>query len=205
MPLHLNKKPGACVTITAIILAGGRGRRMGNRDKGLLNWQDKLFIEHVIDAAAPQVDAIILSCNRNLERYRKLGYPVYNDQQQNFAGPLSGLLTCLAHVQGDHVLLLSCDTPKIPADLVSRLSAQLDSADAELAYVNDGQHQHYLCALLRCDLGPSLQSFLAQRPHASVKDWYQTLNTTEVDFRDKAQAFQNVNTEEDLAALVNGE
>jgi len=183
---------------TAIILAGGQGSRLENRDKGLLNWHGKRLIEYVIEEVRAQVDEIILSCNRNLAAYRKLGYPVIPDRPSGFRGPLTGLASTLPFVTNPHILLLACDCPLLPSDLVSRLESQLLVNNADIAFVDDGTRQHYLCALMNASVNDSLREYLDHGPDSSVKGWYRTLHSIPVDFSDLADHFLNINTIKDL-------
>jgi molybdopterin-guanine dinucleotide biosynthesis protein A len=107
--------------ISCIILAGGRGRRVEGRDKGLIDYKNKKLIEHLIDALKPQVNEIIINANRNLDDYRQYGYPVISDDNKNFLGPLAGIDAALSHCQNEWVFITPCDMPLLPADIVSRL------------------------------------------------------------------------------------
>ena len=79
--------------ITAVILAGGKGSRLGGQDKGLVNYKDKKLIQHVLDRIEPQVGDIIINANRNQDDYAKFDYPVISDELSDFQGPLAGFLT----------------------------------------------------------------------------------------------------------------
>jgi molybdopterin-guanine dinucleotide biosynthesis protein A len=105
--------------ITGLILAGGRGMRMGGVDKGLQTLQGKPMVAHVIQRLQPQVDRIIINANQNQERYREFQLPVWSDQENNFAGPLAGIQAGLIHCDTAYMLIVPCDTPKLPTDLVT--------------------------------------------------------------------------------------
>jgi len=120
-------------TVTGVVLAGGRGQRMGEADKGLQPLRGRSLVEWVLERVDPQVDDLLIIANRNLERYLELGYPVLRDRIPDFAGPLAGLQAGLTQTRSELVLLVPCDTPLLPADLVSRLAAALRQADAEVA------------------------------------------------------------------------
>ncbi|MDO9188930.1 MAG: molybdenum cofactor guanylyltransferase, partial [Sulfurimicrobium sp.] len=100
--------------VTAIVLAGGRGQRMGEADKGLVLLHGKPLVSWVLERIAPQVDEVLISANRNLERYRELGYAVLPDEMPDFPGPLAGLHRAMAEASHPLWLSVPCDTPFLP-------------------------------------------------------------------------------------------
>ena len=110
--------------ITGVILAGGRGTRMGGVEKGLLDWQGRPLIAHLLDALAPQVDGLMLNVNRAHERYATFNLPLIGDAPE-FAGlgPLAGLHSALTHSPSELVVCVPCDLPELPPNLVERLLA----------------------------------------------------------------------------------
>lgn len=186
------------MSITGLILAGGRGSRMGGVDKGLQAFRGTPMISHVIARLAPQVDKLMISANQNLAAYRALSIPVWQDAMENFAGPLAGLQTGLMHCDTPYLVTAPCDSPFLPADLVARLSAALAMQDADLAVAttgNDNRRQPVFC-LLKTALLPQLTQFL-QEGGRKVDTWHASLKTADVHFPDEA-AFRNINTLEDL-------
>ncbi|MEW8394895.1 MAG: molybdenum cofactor guanylyltransferase MobA, partial [Candidatus Thiodiazotropha sp.] len=107
--------------VTAVILAGGRGRRMGGEDKGLIELNGEPLIQHVITSIAPQVGQILINANRNQARYQAFGYPVIADSLLNYQGPLAGFIAALEAITTEDMLTLPCDGPPVPADMVERL------------------------------------------------------------------------------------
>jgi molybdopterin-guanine dinucleotide biosynthesis protein A len=182
--------------ITALILAGGAGRRVGHRDKGLIPWQGKPFIAHVSDTLKPQVKEILISCNRNFSLYEKFGSRTVADTRRDFQGPLAGLEAASAIISTELLVVVSCDTPHLPADLVERLIAPLlqhpDGAP-DISYAHDGIRAQYLCAGLRSACLTSLPGFLDGGQRA-VQRWYRSRNTVAVDFSDRQASFRNYNT-----------
>jgi len=181
--------------ITGLILAGGAGRRVGHRDKGLLQWQGKPLIEHVVARLAPQVGELLISCNRNPALYERFAARTIADHRSDFQGPLAGLEAAASSVRTDLLVVVCCDMPQLPADLVTRLAAPLLTGHAfapDIAYAHDGARAQYLCAGLRRECLASLTGFLDQG-HRAVRDWYRTRNAIAVDFSDRAGCFQNVN------------
>src|SRR5471032_1085899 len=121
------------LSITGVILAGGQGRRMGSVDKGLRELRGKAMVAWVIERFAPQVDEVLINANQNIETYARFGYRVIPDEIGGFAGPLAGLQRGLAEAHYPLVATAPCDTPFLPLDLVARLRAALESANAQLA------------------------------------------------------------------------
>lgn len=181
--------------VAAVILAGGQGRRMGGADKGLVAYQGRPLIEWVLDALAPQADEIVISANRNLERYAAYGRRVLPDTLPDFAGPLAGVLTALQAVGADWLLVVPCDTPHLPADLALRLlgAAQLESVP--LAVAADDARVHHSCFIVRTDQRDRLAGYLA-RGERAVRHWQAELSSVTVRF--DAAAFANLNQPGDL-------
>lgn len=180
--------------ITAIILAGGRGSRMGGLDKGLVTYQKKKLIEHVLDAISPQVGQIIINANRNQPEYQSYGYPVINDELSDFQGPLAGFYSAMNKSATDYIVTLPCDGPNLPNDLVERLSQQVKN-EHTIAVAYDGRRMQPVYALIPVSLKNSLYEFL-ESGDRKIDLWYAQHNTQLVDFSDKDDAFFNINTEE---------
>lgn len=181
--------------VSAIILAGGRGNRMGNRDKGLIEINGSPLISHVIKKLSIQVDDISLNCNRHLNRYRKMGLTVITDRLPDFQGPLAGMQACLSHVKHDVCLICPCDMPNLPSDLVERLYLALTDNSADIAFPTCGTRKHYIPSLIRTELLGSLNAYLDSGKR-SIRGWYANLKVQEVDFSANETLFTNVNTPE---------
>lgn len=184
--------------ITAILLAGGEGRRLGGRDKGLVPFHGRPLVETVLERLAPQVGGVVISANRNLELYGAYGRPVVSDGNDGFLGPLAGVTAALAVVETPYALLAPCDVPLLPEDLAARLAAGI--GDAEVALPDDGEHRQHAFALLKSGLRPRFSACL-EEGRRGLGRCFATLRTVTVDFSDRAQAFRNLNTDEELAAL----
>lgn len=185
--------------ITGVILAGGLARRMGHIDKGLLQFRGKSLITHVIDRLGPQVDALILNANQNRAAYEQLGYPVLPDAVSNFAGPLAGLHAALSACNTPLLVSAPCDSPFLPDDLVARLHASLDEAQAQIAVPLSDNRRQLVFALCRREVLDSLTRYLDGGGH-KVDSWYATLKVIEVPFPNQAN-FANINTLEELERL----
>jgi molybdopterin-guanine dinucleotide biosynthesis protein A len=177
---------------SGIVLAGGRGSRAGGVDKGLLPWRQSTRVEAVLLDLQPQVDDIIISANRNLGRYRELGFNVVEDQLPDFQGPLAGIAACLAQCRHSLVIVVPCDSPRLPRDLVARLLAPLEDEEVDLSFASDGVRGQYLFTAIRKKCRPSLLECLADGER-SVRDWQRRLQCKVVDFSDQAGYFQNLN------------
>ncbi len=181
--------------VAAVILAGGRGRRMGGADKGLIDYQGRPLIEWVLAALTPQVNEIVISANRNIERYAAYGRRVLPDTLPDFPGPLAGVLAALQAVTADWLLVVPCDTPHLPADLALRLLGAAQLEGVPLAVAEDAARVHPSCFLVRTDQRDNLAAFLA-RGERAVRHWQAELSGTRVRF--DAAAFVNVNQPDDL-------
>ena len=111
--------------INGLILAGGAGSRMQGRDKGLINWMGRPLVAHVAERLSPQVNELYISCNRNAGEYAKFAESLIADKRENFQGPLAGIEASAAIIESGYLIVVACDTPKLPADLVDRLVTPL--------------------------------------------------------------------------------
>lgn len=188
--------------VTGVILAGGQGRRMGGIDKGLQELQGRPMAQWVLERLAPQVGSVLINANQNLERYAEFGCEVLPDRIGGFAGPLAGLHAALTHATTPLLVTASCDSPFLPVDLVARLHAALTAGNAQLAVARTGDRVHRAFCLVRRELLPQLEAFLAAGER-KVGLWHASLKVVEVAFDDQAAAFSNINSAEDLLAHQN--
>ena len=187
--------------ITGLILAGGRGTRMGTVDKGLKQFRGAPMALHVLMRLQPQVGAVMINANQNLGPYEAFGVPVWPDQIGGFAGPLAGLHTGLMNCATEFMVTAPCDSPFLPEDLVERLADGLENANADLAVAVTGPEErrqpHPVFCLLRTSVLPHLEEFL-HGGGRKIDAWYKSLATVEVPFEDES-AFRNINSLEELA------
>jgi molybdopterin-guanine dinucleotide biosynthesis protein A len=189
--------------ITGVILAGGLGRRMGGADKGLLELCGRPLAAWVAERLAPQVDELLISANRNGERYAALGHRVVGDRIPGFAGPLAGLHAALAAAAHPLVVTAPCDSPFLPADLVFRLFSGLTATGAEVAVARTGERVHPVFCLCRRGVLPQLANYLASGERR-MAGWYATLKVAEIAFDDEAEAFANINSRDELGQFETG-
>ncbi|WP_165008932.1 molybdenum cofactor guanylyltransferase MobA [Neisseria yangbaofengii] len=185
----------------ALILAGGQGSRMGGADKGLIEWQDKPLIDHVIGRIGPQVDHIAISANRNLEEYARRSPHVFADARQwHHLGPLAALCTAANDLQlakADWLLIVSCDMPKLPEDLVARfLSAAKRTPLCNAFYVETPERRQYSIMFIRPQILQSAVPYLYAGMR-TIRGWLQQQRARAVHF-DSDKCFVNYNTPEDL-------
>jgi molybdopterin-guanine dinucleotide biosynthesis protein A len=179
--------------ISCIILAGGRGQRMGGSDKGLQQYRHRRLIEHVIDRVSPQVDDIIISANRNLTEYNRLGFSVVQDNNNKYDGPLAGIKNAMPHCRNPWVLVIPCDMPVLPVNLVATLRQHIDGSSLVTVRCNN---RLQLLFLMHNSLLHSISDFLAN-DQRTVMHWLQTVDTSIVDI-DNDNYFHNINTLEEL-------
>ena len=186
--------------ITGIILAGGKARRMGGEDKGLVEFAGRPLAAWVIDSLRPQVSTLLINANRNHDRYAHFGYPVIADAMADFQGPLAGFASALAAAQTPWIVTVPCDGPYPAPDLVERLCNALAAHDAELAVASDGRRMQPVYALIPRVLAPSLEAFLASGER-KIDRWYAQHRTAIAEFSDRPDCFANINSAEDAERL----
>lgn len=190
--------------ITGLVLAGGRGSRMGGVDKGLQPHLGQPLAQHALQRLAPQVGPTLLNANRNLPAYEAMGSPVWPDALPDYPGPLAGFLAGLQHCETPCLATVPCDTPNFPADLVARLAEAMLRDDAEIVIAAtrepDGsvQVQPVFC-LMRASLRDSLARATAAGER-KIDRWAKQQRCSELLFED-AGAFFNANTLAELQSL----
>jgi molybdenum cofactor guanylyltransferase len=185
--------------VTGLVLAGGMGRRMDSRDKGLVEFRGKPMVAHVIERIAPQVGQVLINANRNAEQYASFGHPVIGDEVGGFAGPLAGLHAGMRVCTTELIVTAPCDSPFLPLDLVARLHEAMENDIADLAVARTGGFAQPVFALYNVSLLPSLTQFL-ESGGRKIDAWYATHRMVEVEFADES-AFANINTADELQQL----
>ncbi|CAI3939273.1 Molybdopterin-guanine dinucleotide biosynthesis protein A (MobA) (PDB:1E5K) (PUBMED:32239579) [Commensalibacter communis] len=186
--------------ITGVILAGGEGRRMGRKNKGLIPLNDRPLIQHVIKRLHPQLDHILISANEDIATYQELGFPVISDHADfKNKGPLAGILSTTAFIprSTDAVLIVPCDTPFLPIHLVSLLVNNLyTQTEYEIAYAATTSQIHPSIFLYKPTINNQLAAHLNQQQY-SLKSWIFKHNAVKTIFEDE-HAFTNMNDMETL-------
>lgn len=189
--------------ITGLILAGGRGSRMGGTDKGLQNFRGAPMAMHTMMRLAPQTGELLINANRNLAAYESFGVPVVTDSVPDFAGPLAGMLAGLEQCQTRWMVTAPCDSPFLPPDLVRRLAQAIDDGAGMAMPVTadaDGKRQTQPVFLMMPHAAlDSLVAFL-HGGGRKIETWASSHGVAEVEF-DDAMAFANINTLDELRQL----
>ena len=188
--------------VTGLVLAGGRGTRMGGVDKGLQTHLGVPLAQYALERLRPQVGALMLNANRNLATYRAMGVPVWPDEIPEYPGPLAGMLAGLTHCSTPYLVTVPCDTPNFPVDLVARLAEGLEiDGGMATAYTQeaDGPRAQPVFCLLTASLRDSLNAFIRSGERKTGLFAAQH-HSTRVVFHDPA-AFANANTLDELADL----
>ncbi|MFT3665751.1 MAG: molybdenum cofactor guanylyltransferase MobA [Piscinibacter sp.] len=189
--------------ITGLVLAGGRGSRMGGVDKGLQRHRGMPLALHALQRLAPQVGRVAINANRHLDAYAAFGAPVWPDALPEHPGPLAGFLAGLAHIETPWLATVPCDSPNFPADLVARLADALARQGGEIAMAVSveagGRRAQPVFCLLHRALATSLRESVAAGER-KVERWATRHGCVEVPF-DDAAAFVNANTPAELQRL----
>lgn len=186
--------------ITAVILAGGQGRRMGGQDKGLIEIDGKALVAILIERLAQQISNILINANRNRDRYQAFGYPVVSDQLDDYQGPLAGFACAMNVVDTDFILTLPCDGPLLATDYVARFITRQAQTEASICVADDGERLQPVHALIKVDLLTSLNEFLASGDR-KIDRWYALHDFVRTDFSDCADMFRNINTPADQESM----
>jgi molybdopterin-guanine dinucleotide biosynthesis protein A len=184
-----------------VILAGGRATRMGGNDKGLLPINGRPMILHISEILRPQVDRLLINANRNQTTYAALtGCPLVSDHIGNFAGPLAGMAAALAYTDLPYLVAVPCDSPFLAPDLVTRLHRGLTAQQADIAMATLGDKLQPVFVLLSRHLLDSLTAFL-ESGGRKIIHWYYQHKVAEVDFSDRAEMFENINTPQEQTRI----
>jgi molybdenum cofactor guanylyltransferase len=191
--------------VSYLVLAGGRGQRMAGADKGLMLWQGKPMIEHIIQQLGAQADNIIISANRNQQQYAEYAALVISDSQNNtngqidFQGPLAGLLSALQVCRSQYLLCVPCDSPAPPQNLLVQLTQCMQTQNSQAAVCHDGERLQPLFLLLSTQYRQQLSDYL-QQGHRKVEDFIALIEPAICDFSAQRNAFRNFNSTQDMQA-----
>lgn len=180
--------------VSAIILSGGKGVRMNHQNKGLMNYQRRPLVQHVIDRVTQQVDDIVISANQDIEAYERFGYPVVADRTESL-GPLTGILSASAVTQHPIILIVPCDMPKLPLNLVEQL---LVAMTTNAISISSGGRSQPLVSLINRKAISTISTYL-QNGDRSVHGWLKTINGATLSWEDSGEAFRNINDMSDLS------
>lgn len=186
--------------VAGVILAGGRARRMDNRDKGLISFKGRPMVSYAIAALAPVVGCVFINANRNIEQYKQFGWPVISDQTDSFDGPLAGILTAMIHGDAEVLVVMPCDSPLIKTKHLHKLLFSYLESNADVAVAFDGSRLHPVFCVIKATLQNSLQDYLASGQR-KVEDWLVRQNFVRADFSNEPEIFTNINSMTELSVL----
>ena len=185
------------ITISAVILAGGKAHRMGGQDKGLQILGKQSLIQYVINRLQPQIHNISINTNRNQTEYAKFGFPIFSDVLPDFQGPLSGMLTALEKTKSDFILFTPCDTPFFPMNLLDKLKSAVKNDRTLIAYACDEEREHPVFCLMSVQLKEKLRHYLASGERRLLQ-FMKENGGISVKFTKEEGHFENFNTLDDL-------
>ncbi|OHC19810.1 MAG: molybdenum cofactor guanylyltransferase MobA [Pseudomonadales bacterium RIFCSPHIGHO2_02_FULL_60_43] len=162
---------------SVLLLAGGRGQRMGGADKGLLDWQGRPLIAWLHELVRPLTDDLLISCNRNAERYAPFADRLVSDDEADFQGPLAGIRAGLRAARQANVLILPCDAPQLDRQL---LEALLSLAGERAVVVRQGEFLEPLFSVIPRALDADLEQAW-QAGERSPQRWLRSLDPLTVE------------------------
>ena len=189
--------------ITGLVLAGGRGSRMGGVDKGLQPYAGQPLVMHAVARLGAQVGPLMINANRNLGAYESFGVPVWPDTVPDYAGPLAGFLVGLEH----------CETPWLVTGPATRRCSPTTwwhawpplrwSTMPRSRWRPPAKTASCRCSRLFCLMKAELMESLVrftQGGQRKIDKWTAQHRCVEVPF-DDARAFANANTLDELRQL----
>lgn len=182
-----------------LLLAGGRGQRMGGQDKGLLEWRGQPLIAHLHAVVRPLTDDLIISCNRNADRYASYADRLVQDDQADFPGPLAGIRAGLNAARHPWLLVLPCDAPLLDADLLQAMRSKAAEQPEKALLVRRGKQWEPLFCLLPLSLGAVIEQAW-QAGERSPRHLLLRLDAQAYDCPAADPRLANLNTPELLAA-----
>jgi len=191
---------GKQAKITGVILAGGRARRMGGQDKGLIPLIDRPLITYVLDAVKPCVDQLLINANRSQEEYKRFQIPVISDETTGFDGPLAGILAAMKVSQTDALITAPCDTPMLQERMVQRMINTMRNHEAEICVAHDGNRLQPVFLGLDCELKKNLERYL-DSGNRKIDIWLNQHVMKVVDYSDCPEMFVNINSPDELADI----
>ena len=182
--------------ITAVVLAGGQGRRVDEQDKGLLDFAGRRMVEYALDSLAKQTRDILIVANRNIVTYESFGYPVISDRAEGYMGPLAGMDAAFSVTGSSYLLCIPCDSPFLPVDLLDRL-IQAASGNNPIIVATDGKRLHPVISLVHRSVWPDIEMRL-QNKELKLMNWIEAVGYDVADFSTCPGVLQNLNTREQM-------
>jgi len=189
--------PDSTPSVGAVVLAGGKARRMGGQDKGLVTLQNRPMVTWAVNAVSPVANAVVVNANRNEAAYRATGLDVITDVVGDFPGPLAGLLSACEYFDTEWVLMVPCDSPFITSELIEALVRATVGSSLPIAVAHDGDRLQPVFAIVRRDRRDALRAYL-ERGERKIDLWYEEEGYQRVDCSAFEAMFDNINTPEEL-------
>ena len=184
--------------ISAAIMAGGRSTRMGT-DKGLVLFQGKPMIGHVIERVMNVTDRIAIVTN-DPGSYSHFGYPTIQDIYQGM-GPLGGIQAALNHLVEAYLLVVACDMPWLQISLLEHMISLRTEGDVIVPRWTKFPEPLHAIYSKKC-LGPVTESL--ELDIRKVVGFYGKVSVRYVDreeiqqFDPHGRSFANINTPDDI-------
>ncbi len=178
--------------ITAVIIAGGKSRRMGGETKANLRLNEDSIIERIVERISNQCDRLIINTNTP-EKFQHLNLESIPDNMTGSLGPLAGILAAMEYVSEGLVCTLPCDTPLIPLDMVGRMAESMQRSDAKVCSIKTGDHLHPIFMLADPSLATNLRGYINDGGR-KVQHWLQSQPHCFVDYPAASNEFTNINT-----------
>lgn len=182
--------------ITAVVLAGGQGKRVDKQDKGLIDFSGKKLVEHVIDALSFETDDIVIVANRNIDTYSSFGFPVVSDRIDGFQGPLAGIDAAFSVTGSTFLACVPCDSPFLPNDVITRL-VRAATGNNPIVVASDGKRLHPVVCLVHRSVWADIETRLEQG-HLRLMEWVEAAGYDVADFSSCPEMLQNLNTVEQM-------
>jgi len=183
--------------ITGVILAGGRARRMGGVDKGLVLFKGKPLIEHVIKAFEPQVSNLLLNVNRNYEKYKNYGLEIVSDEMEDYCGPLAGMSSALNKIDTPYLATAPCDTPFISKNIVENLSLSMLNEKTEISVAHNGDRLQPVFCMMKKTMITSINNYL-KKGGRKIDHWFNQHSVSVVDLSGNPECFKNFNSKDEI-------
>lgn len=181
---------------SALLLAGGRGSRLGGRDKGLMPWRGAPIAKHLVALLRQVSSEVLISCNRNHEQYRALADVLVSDREEGFPGPLAGILSGLGRCRGSHLLIVPCDLPYLEVSLLHALVERALGAPDRPWLVRTGERWQPMVSIIPIELGVDLERFWNEG-HRSPMRWFMSRDVGVLELPEDDPRLHNANRLED--------
>ncbi|MEB0047160.1 MULTISPECIES: molybdenum cofactor guanylyltransferase MobA [unclassified Pseudomonas] len=182
-----------------LLLAGGRGQRMGGQDKGLLEWRGEPLIAHLYRKTRALSDDLIISCNRNQERYAPYADQLVVDDDVDFPGPLAGIRAGLKAARHAQLLVLPCDVPQVDTALLNNMRDTARQHPDRPLMLRHGDHWEPLLCVIPVTLRAMFEKAWDEGERSPGRIMRQ-LGATALPCPDNDPRLANLNTPELLSA-----